>query len=188
VNKTDARRVARERLANTSPGYRAESALEIRRNLLKLPELTDARTVMVYAPLAGEVPLDEVTIGLRERGVALVYPRCLDAGRLGLHRVDSEELLVESGRYRIREPSPDCPVVNEDEIDVALVPGLAWSRDGTRLGRGAGYYDRLLASSGWRGLRCGVFFAIQEMAALPRDPWDVRLDVVVTELGIVRAP
>jgi 5-formyltetrahydrofolate cyclo-ligase len=66
-------------------------------------------------------------------------------------------------------------------VDAALVPGLAWDRDGRRLGRGAGYYDRLLASPGWRAFRCGVFFAGQEVARVPVEAWDVRLDAVVTE-------
>jgi 5-formyltetrahydrofolate cyclo-ligase len=66
------------------------------------------------------------------------------------------------------------------------VPGLAWDRAGRRLGRGAGYYDRLFADPAWRGFRCGLFFAAAEAPALPADPWDRPLDAVVTGREIVR--
>jgi 5-formyltetrahydrofolate cyclo-ligase len=77
-------------------------------------------------------------------------------------------------------------VVGESEVDVALMPGLAWDRAGNRLGRGAGYYDRLLAHPDWRAFRCGLFFATQEFPALPADPWDQPLQAVVTEREIIR--
>lgn len=54
------------------------------------------------------------------------------------------------------------------------------------LGRGAGYYDRLLAHPEWRGFRCGLFFAAQETPSVPHEPWDIRLDAIVTEREVVR--
>ena len=80
-----------------------------------------------------------------------------------LHRVASIDHL-RTGSYGIREPEVErCPEVAEASIDAALVPGLAWDRRGSRLGRGAGYYDRLFGNAAWRGFRCGIFFSFQEM-------------------------
>jgi 5-formyltetrahydrofolate cyclo-ligase len=73
-----------------------------------------------------------------------------------------------------------------EEVDAALVPGLGWDRSGGRIGRGAGYYDRLFADPEWRGFRCGLFFAAQEADVLPTDPWDAPLDAVVTEREVWR--
>jgi 5-formyltetrahydrofolate cyclo-ligase len=70
-------------------------------------------------------------------------------------------------------------------VDAAVIPGLAWDRAGNRLGRGAGYYDRLLADPEWRGFRCGLFFAIQQVPAVPYDPWDAPMQAIVTESAIV---
>jgi 5-formyltetrahydrofolate cyclo-ligase len=91
------------------------------------------------------------------------------------------------GNYGIREPDPArCQEVGPAEIDATLVPGLAWDRRGTRLGRGAGYYDRMFARPDWRGFRCGIFFALQEMEEIPADPWDQPLQAVVTEREVWR--
>jgi 5-formyltetrahydrofolate cyclo-ligase len=105
---------------------------------------------------------------------------------MSLHAVTSEEELHQGGRYGIREPALACPQVPINEIDIAFLPGLAWSRTGARLGRGAGYYDRLLARPEFRALRCGLFFAVQEFLELAIDPWDQPLDLVITEQEMFR--
>ncbi|HEX8454679.1 MAG TPA: 5-formyltetrahydrofolate cyclo-ligase [Longimicrobium sp.] len=116
------------------------------------------------------------------RNAHVVFPRVLpDSRALDLHTV-AEPSSLRIGAYGIREPDPErCARVPVEAVDAVLVPGLAWDRRGARLGRGAGYYDRLFALPEWRGFRCGVFFSAQEFPALPTDPWDVPLQAVVTE-------
>jgi 5-formyltetrahydrofolate cyclo-ligase len=168
------------------PAERAAAGARIHRSVWEVPEIAAARTLLIYASLPEEVGTDGIAAEERRRGIALVYPRCLPEGRLTLHAVDAPEAL-RPGRFGIREPDADaCPVRDPDEIDAALIPGLAWDRDGHRLGRGAGYYDRLLAHPEWRGFRCGLFFAAQERPSIPREAWDVRLDAIVTEREVVR--
>ncbi|HEX5727257.1 MAG TPA: 5-formyltetrahydrofolate cyclo-ligase, partial [Longimicrobiaceae bacterium] len=121
-----------------------------------------------------------------ERGVEVAYPRVLPDRRvLALHCVEGPERL-RPGAYGIREPDEACRLVSPEEVDAVLVPGLAWDRAGQRLGRGAGYYDRLFADPAWRGFRCGLFFAAQEVEAIPADPWDAPLQAVVTEREVWR--
>jgi 5-formyltetrahydrofolate cyclo-ligase len=133
------------------------------------------------------VRTDAIAADALRRGVTLVYPRTLPATReMTLHRVVSLADL-RTGSYGIREPDVErCPEVAESAIDAALVPGLAWDRRGSRLGRGAGYYDRLFGRAEWRGFRCGIFFAFQELGDLPAEPWDLPLDAVVTEREVWR--
>ncbi|HEX6039255.1 5-formyltetrahydrofolate cyclo-ligase, partial [Longimicrobium sp.] len=122
----------------------------------------------------------------RRRGIVLVYPRTLADRTMTLHTVPSADGL-RAGRYGIREPDVDaCPARRIEDVDAALIPGLAWDRAGHRLGRGAGYYDRMLADPGWRGFRCGLFFAAQETSSVPHDAWDVPLHAIVTEREVVR--
>ena len=177
---------ARARLRALPPDARAAESAEVARRVWTVPEVAEARTLLLFASLADEVDTDDIAAEARRRGIAVVYPRCLAAGVMTLHEVTAEAVL-RSGRFGIREPEAEaCPVRAPGEIDAALVPGLAWDRAGRRLGRGAGYYDRLFADPAWRGFRCGLFFAASEFPALPADPWDVPLDAVVTGAEVVR--
>ena len=179
MSKALAREEARRRLATLDARERAAADAAIAARVWEAPEVAQARTLLLYAALPEEAATDAIAREALRRGIRLVYPRSLASGALSLHAVGSLGEL-RPGRYGIREPEAG-PVVPAREIDAALVPGLAWDRAGHRLGRGAGYYDRLLGDPGWGAFRCGVFFAVQEVPALPRDDWDVRLDAVVTE-------
>jgi 5-formyltetrahydrofolate cyclo-ligase len=184
--KDEIRRALRARLRALSPGEREAAAREIARGVWELPEVAGAGVLLLYASLPEEVPTDEVAREALRRGITVVYPRCVMGSReMTLHALERLEELT-AGSYGIREPHPACPLVAVGEIDAALVPGLGWDRAGGRIGRGAGYYDRLFADPGWRAFRCGVFFAAQEVPRLPVDPWDAPLDAVVTERGVWR--
>ena len=89
------------------------------------------------------------------------------------------------GRGGVREPLRGAPEHPETPA-VALVPLVAWDRYGGRLGRGGGFYDRLFAELTSGITRVGLAYEFQEYAELPRDPWDVSLDYVITERRIVR--
>lgn len=186
MTKEELRREVRVRLRALLPDDRERAAAEIARRVWEVPEVASARTLLVYAALPGEVPTAEIAAEARRRGLAVIYPRCLPEARaLTLHRVERESGLV-PGAFGILEPGAGCPVTAVEEVDAALVPGVAWDRTGGRLGRGAGYYDRLLGSAGWRAARVGLFWDAQEAPEIPVDPWDVPLDVVVTERGVWR--
>ncbi|HET8655210.1 MAG TPA: 5-formyltetrahydrofolate cyclo-ligase [Longimicrobiaceae bacterium] len=187
VTKDEARRIARARLRSLSGARRARAGERIAELVWSVPEVATARTLLLYASLPEEVPTDEIAREAHRRGVVVTYPRCLPTTReLALHRLSGLHEL-RSGGYGIREPDPACPLLEVDEIDAALVPGLAWDRAGARLGRGAGYYDRLFARPDFRAFRCGIFFAAQQLPHLPADPWDMPLDAVLTERGLWRA-
>lgn len=181
--RDDARRVLR-----ALPAQERRAAAEaVARAVWSVPEIAAARSLLLYASLAEEVETDAIAREALRRGVVITYPRCLPETRgMALHRLGHLAELREGGSYGIREPDPACPLLAVEEIDVALVPGLAWDRAGGRLGRGAGYYDRLFSDPRWRGFRCGLFFAVQEVPRVPTDPWDARLHAVVTEREVVR--
>ncbi len=185
--KDTLRRELRARLRVLSPREREEAGNEIAQRVWTIPEVADARVLLLYAALPEEVPTDAIAEEAWRRGITVAYPRCVtDTRAMTLHALQKLEEL-KAGSYGIREPDEAaCPRVRTEEIDAALVPGLGWDREGGRIGRGAGYYDRLFADPRWRGFRCGLFFAAQEAAALPVDPWDAPLDAVVTERESIR--
>lgn len=184
-SKAEVRSEARARLAAIQDAARVEFGDRIAQSVWEVPEVANARSLMLFASMPAEVPTDAIAEEAWRRGIRVVYPRCLAVDRsMTLHRLEAIHGL-ETGAYGIREPAPHCPEVGIEEIDAVLMPGLGWDRGGNRLGRGAGYYDRLLAREGWRGFTCGVFFAGQEFARVPTDPWDVPLRAIVTEQEIV---
>lgn len=186
MSKAAIRAEARAFLRALPPAERAAAEAEIARRVWDVAEVAAARTLLLYASLPEEVGTDAIAAEARRRGITLLYPRCLPEGRMTLHAVDSPDAL-RPGRFGIREPHPDvCPLREVGGIDAALIPGLAWDHAGHRLGRGGGYYDRLLAHPDWRGFRCGLFFAAQETPSVPHEPWDVRLDAIVTESEVIR--
>ncbi len=187
TTKEELRREARRLLRALPPEERAAADAKIARRVWTVPEVAQAGTLLLFADLPEEVSTDAVAAQALARGVRLLYPRILPETRtLTLHVVHSVEEL-RGGPYGIREPDADRhDEVPAEEVEAALVPGLAWDRAGGRLGRGAGYYDRLFAHEAWRGFRCGIFFALQEVERVPAEPWDVPLQAVVTEREVWR--
>ena len=93
---------------------------------------------------------------------------------------------LRQGRFKLREPvvcASDKPI-DQSELDLALLPLLAFDAQGHRLGMGGGYYDRYFAKTSRRPLIIGVGYDVQQAEhTLPTEPWDVHLDGVVTESG-----
>jgi 5-formyltetrahydrofolate cyclo-ligase len=186
MNKHAMREEARARLAGTDEEERRRASAAVAQRVWEVDEVASARVLLLYASLGPEVDTDPIAVEAVRRGIVVTYPRCLPETRaMVLHRTgDTGEL--RRGAFGIREPDSACPVVDAGEVDAALVPGLAWDRRGTRLGRGKGYYDRLFLNPLWRGFRCGLFFAVQEFDRLVSNRLDAPLDAVVTESEIAR--
>lgn len=91
-----------------------------------------------------------------------------------------EESRLELGSFHIEEPT-GSDTVAPDEIELVIVPAVAYDRKGNRLGRGKGFYDRLLAET--RATKIGVGYEFQLLDELPVEPHDVRMDIVITPSG-----
>ncbi len=148
--------------------------------------LPAARTLLFYAPLPGEVDVWPVLEQALASGLTVALPR-FDAatGRYEARVLDSAAGVV-AGPFGVREPPARCPKLEPSRADWILVPGLAFDVQGGRLGRGKGYYDRLLLEI--RGRRCGVAFEQQVLPALPGKPHDARMDALVTPARWIQPP
>lgn len=150
--------------------------------LFALPCWQQAQTVLAFAALPDEpdtLPILRKTLADDKR---LLLPRVADAGRMDWVEI-SDLSLLQRGAYGILEPPADLPAVCPPEDALFLVPCLAVSPDGVRLGRGGGYYDRFLAhAKGNRLLLCPSALVLPEV---PADDWDVRFapEEILTEKG-----
>ncbi len=162
---------------------------EINRHLLAAQTVRDARTVAAFLAFDGEPDLRFTLTQLHRRGTTVVLPVLPDrtgngeqAGQvLAFHRW-SPATPLQSNRLGISEPV-ESTYVPLASIDVMLMPMVAYDMSGSRLGMGAGWYDRTLGNSSSLPLLAGVAWSLQCAPSVPIDPWDVPLDAVVTEAG-----
>ena len=152
-----------------------------------LPEYAAADTVMCYLDVRNEVRTRQFLSTALEGSKRIVVPYCLD-DRLGLFLLDSMDELA-AGMYEIPEPKVELRALARRKVDVGrldlvMVPGVAFDRRGARLGRGKGYYDRLLASVRTDTLLVALAFECQVFAEIPTEPHDVYMDKVITEKAV----
>ncbi|MGC3997466.1 MAG: 5-formyltetrahydrofolate cyclo-ligase [Anaeromyxobacter sp.] len=166
--------------ARRTPAERAEASRRIAERAATLPVLTAARTVALYAPLASEV---DVLLLLERLTARAVFPRARREGRVMTFACCAPGELV-AGPLRVLEPPPDAPEVALEAVEVVVVPGLAFSLDGHRLGRGGGYYDATLCAMP-HAVRLGVSYEGEVFPSLPFEPHDAPLDVLVTEARVL---
>jgi 5-formyltetrahydrofolate cyclo-ligase len=182
------RRVMRERRAALGTEERAERAQAATRNLGALPELAAARAVAGFVATQAELDPAQALAEAGRRGAAVAFPRVTTGQpRLRFHRIAGPADLL-PGAYGILEPQPACPEVPAEELDVILMPGLAFDGEGHRLGYGGGYYDEVagLVRRKGRALLVGLGFDFQLVDRCPAGEADVNIDRVVTDARVVR--
>ncbi len=157
----------------------AASSAALCERLAAWPVLHQVHTVLAYLAFRHEPDLKPLFDMLEQ--VQWVLPR-IEGQRLRLHPYDPAHLVRH--RFGMLEPAADLPLVDPAAIDLALVPGVSFDRQGVRLGFGGGYYDRFLPTT--PAVRVGVCFDCCLIDALPRDPHDQRMDWVATEAQILR--
>lgn len=163
----------------------AEKSREIVRRLTMLREIREAATLMVFVNFGSEVVTDGLIGWGWAEGKRIVVPHCRPEGRVLTPCLIAGFDELEAGSYGIREPRADrLRVVPHGEIDAVLVPAVAFDRLGYRVGYGGGYYDRFLPLVP-RAARIGAVFACQIVDSVPVDRYDVQVERVVTEEGII---
>jgi 5-formyltetrahydrofolate cyclo-ligase len=174
----------RARLRSLPPDDRAKCSQEIVKQLCELAPMRKAVNPILFASLPSEPDLSGLPARLALRSFLL--PRVEEA-ELRIHRVETWDDLVR-GRFQVNEPhAMHHPVVDPSSADLVLVPGVAFTRSGIRMGRGGGFYDRFLASLPAEIPRIGVCFHCQLVDQIPQETHDVPVDAVVSERGIVWA-
>ncbi|MEA1952315.1 MAG: 5-formyltetrahydrofolate cyclo-ligase [Planctomycetota bacterium] len=157
--------------------------------LCKLPEYVDAKTAMFYIESGSEVRTRPLVEEALRNGRRVVVPYC-DGNDLGLFRLEDLAELA-PGAHGIEEPMPrlrDVPekIVDPAEIDLAVVPGVAFDLQGQRIGQGKGYYDRFLLTLASRAKTISPAYQCQIFQSIPTESYDVPVDMVVTEDSVYR--
>ncbi|MFT5372595.1 MAG: 5-formyltetrahydrofolate cyclo-ligase [Lysobacterales bacterium] len=188
VLKTEMRRVKRSQRRQLSPEQRAQCDRAINQHLVNFVTESGVSSLSAFWPFDGEPDLRSSLTSLESTGMDIALP-VLESGQrtsMKLHRWRQQSVMVEN-QFKIPEPALE-PVVETLNLDLLLIPLVAWDRKGRRLGMGAGYYDRLLtplrAMSGPRLI--GVAYGVQEVDEVPVDHFDVPLHGLISENGRIQ--
>jgi 5-formyltetrahydrofolate cyclo-ligase len=185
-DKSQLRRQLRETLATMTDADRHTKSLAATSLLIASPEFAAARVVMVYLSMPHE--LDTAPLALRcwQEGKTVLVPKVAwNQRRMLPVEITSLQTTMTTSGPGVREPISGKPLPIEF-IDLVIVPGLGFTVNGHRIGRGMGFYDRFLAQPEFVGLSCGFAFEEQITPTLPVLDHDVPLSMLVTDRGIRR--
>lgn len=177
--KSDIRKTVKAAKQALDDDAKAAAAERCFANLARCPEFVNARNILAYHSLPDEISTE---IFLKKWCPVKKFhlPR-VNGERLDILPLDGSSL--EKGAFSIMEPTGgDCR--NISEMDLIIVPAVAFDRSGNRLGRGKGFYDRLLENAGC--MKIGVAYQCQLLRQLPAEPHDIPMDIIVTDREILR--
>lgn len=173
------RREVRQRLKGLDPSHRATAAAQACALLERQESWRSAGSVLFYAATATELNIWPLLNRALAAGKMVALPRFeTNSGLYSACQVIDLEQDLTPGQFGIHEPAHRCARIPLNRLDFILTPGIAFDSQGRRLGRGKGFYDRLLMAV--CGMTCGVAFDEQIVDAIPVEPHDRRLNCILT--------
>lgn len=177
----------RTRLATLTADQRAEWSTASCARLIRSVAFARASRVMLYMPMRSEVDVISVALEAFRLGKSVCVPR-VDGSRKTMNAVEItsfDDESMDSDSLGVRAPKVGQEIPHE-EIDLVIVPGVAFDMHGFRLGRGGGYYDRYLARFSRNTATIGVCFDIQFVEEIPTEPTDIAVHAVVSDRRAVQ--
>lgn len=174
--KSEIRSEIRLRKRQFTPERLRELSLCIMQRLTEHPRIVAAKTVLMYYSLPDEPDTHDTINRLASMGKRILLPVVTGEETMILREYYGEKDL-QKGSLSIMEPTGE-PFTAYEEIDVAVIPGMAFDTNGNRLGRGRGYYDRFLRPLPYI-YKIGVCFDFQKLSCIPTDENDVRMQEIL---------
>ena len=178
--KKELRRAYIQKMAALSEDYRKHASEKILKELVKHKDYLLAGTIFIYVGTEHEVDTTLIIKDALAKGKKVVVPKTITLGQMEACEIDTMEDL-HPGRHGILEPADTTLKVDPSMIDLALVPCVAYSEDGFRLGYGGGFYDRYLTRGSFR--RILLAFSEMQTDHIPRDAFDEKVHGILTEKG-----
>ncbi len=179
--KKQYREEVKNRIAKLSDGEKAQRSYSACINVLNSAEYKKAKTVMIYKAMKDECDPALIEYAARETGKVVAYPLCMSDSRLKVFAPKTQKNF-KKGRYDIWEPvQEESDEIDFEDIDLIIVPGMAFDKQLRRLGRGGGYYDRFLPQC-INAVKMGFAFKEQIVDCVPIEDTDIKLDKLVTNI------
>jgi 5-formyltetrahydrofolate cyclo-ligase len=177
-------------LLNTFSADKIEmESIAISKLIFSLPEYSSATNILVFSPIKNEFNTAHIVSDAQKKGKNLFYPWCLkESKQLRIYKINDSLTELEKGTFGILEPIKRAREMDVDSgiLDLAIIPGLAYDNAGTRLGRGAGYYDRFLSPIKGKCTIVSPVLSVQLLnEELPYTMHDIKPDFLVTPERII---
>ena len=183
--KEKLRKEIKEKRKKQTKEEQRKKSKEIKEKLFNLKEYKESKTVLFYVSYNGEVFTHEMIKEALKNKKVIVPISNTETQTLCLSILDSWDDL-ETGSYEILEPKKDCiKEVSIDQIDLVIVPGVAFDIYGNRMGHGKGYYDKLLGKT--KTTSVGLCFELQIVEKIPTESHDKPVDIIITEKRIINS-
>jgi 5-formyltetrahydrofolate cyclo-ligase len=186
---TEQKTIIREQILRTrsllNNDEREGKELRIFKRFIDLDVISKYHTFMVYSSFGSEINTWPIIDYLYQFTDRIVFPKVDPTSKeLKLYLVKNKELLT-PGIWNILEPDEiRCEPIMLGDIDFILIPGLAFGRDGYRIGYGGGYYDKLLAQSSCRAYKAAISFDFQLINEIPKENYDQPINALITEVQV----
>ena len=178
MDKKELRRYIREQKRHFTPQQLGEMSLGIMSSVLTHPRVQEADTILIYHSLPDEVDTHSALDKLLAMGKKVLLPKVVSDTEMTIHEYTGKDSLQPSEPYGILEPTtPELSIIN-CQLSIVVVPGMAYDRQGHRLGRGKGYYDRFLSQIP-NIYKIGVCFPFQLVENVLSEETDILMDEVI---------
>jgi 5-formyltetrahydrofolate cyclo-ligase len=163
-----------------------QSEILIMNNLMKLNQFILSQNIFCYLSFRSEVPTKGLIEYCQQQGKKVYIPVCVNETKeMIISRYDSDIELAASN-YGVLEPTSETiKIADRNILDTAIMPGAVFDRRGYRIGYGAGYYDKFFAHTNKQIFKIALAFSFQIVEDVPKDDFDIPVDCIVTDKGIV---
>ena len=176
ISKQELRHQTKAHVKELSASQKRDKSALIFSQISQTEAFREAHTVALYASLPDEPQTSDFIAQIASQK-RVVLPRI--AGEdMDFYPYHALEMQV--GAFGINEPQGRV-VVSAEQIDLIICPGVAFTVDGHRLGRGKGFYDRYMSRKGFRAVKIGVCYKEQLVERIPDEPHDILMDIVISE-------
>ena len=182
MSKAELRKSMRETRKNMNGELKKNLDEKIRNVFFETDEYQKAKIIFIYVSMNEEFDTIEIIKRILSAGKRVCVPKVLGRTKIEAIEIKSLDDLNECGSYGISEPSVDGTILSE-EVDLSIVPGLAFDKDGKRLGYGGGYYDRFFEKYP-NSFKISLCYAYQLVTDVYHMPYDISIDMIISEKEI----
>ena len=178
LSKNELRSKMKRRIRELTPQAYHDLNHSLNANLLKLKLLDEANYIMIYYSVRNEVNTAPIINYLLEAGKTVALPVCTPERDLNAAVINDLSQL-QPAPFGLMEPGPGSPLIADEELQLIVIPGVAFDEKGYRLGHGAGYYDRFLSKTP-NAFKLGLAYDFQIVPDLPTENHDQRMNGLLT--------